>query len=597
MLTSLSIGNFKAFGETQTIPIRPITLIFGANSSGKSSIIHSLLLANHALETGDWDVREPRLGGGSVDLGGLARYRHGGGSAGSCHFGYGISGKSDGEDRTFEVVLTAGVSPADGTGDAKDPPAVTQKVELAIEGQPALTFVPNGRDTFKCDAICFENAVVRALAFRAMQEIELKEADARAWAAAWATAKAASAAAIKSVQDEVRSGSTVAEGTTKERYGAALKRESEKEWFEAALKRETENAQAKSPEMVRKATQWLLRYFAEPSRWDCKELLTDLERESREARLTLFSSRMDEIRGHELWDGPECELLKPGGYELWENSFVDLMGELSSITDPTRSEEVKLVMYNLRQLIKTAFRSLNEALFSLCYLGPLRATPKRHRVQWDDGGPDQRRGLDAWARITSDFQAQEIVNRWMGAHYLGTPYRLKTRRLVYDDDPSKGVGPPDLVFEDSSCGLQLSHRDLGFGITQVLPILVSAASPNKGIIAIEQPELHLHPAMQAELGDVFIESALGERKNTFLLETHSEHLILRIMRRIRETHLGKLPKEKNLPPVRPSDAAVLYVEKEGPRSIVREFPLNERGELVKAWPGGFFEEDLREVLG
>jgi hypothetical protein len=98
------------------------------------------------------------------------------------------------------------------------------------------------------------------------------------------------------------------------------------------------------------------------------------------------------------------------------------------------------------------------------------------------------------------------------------------------------------------------------------------------------------------LGDIFIESALGERRHTFLLETHSEHLILRIMRRIRETYLGKLPKEKNLPPVKPSDVCVLYVEKLGPRSIVREFPLNEMGELVKAWPGGFFEEGLREVL-
>jgi AAA15 family ATPase/GTPase len=52
MLTGLSIGNFKAFGETQHVPIKPLTLIFGANSSGKSSIIHSLLLApRHPMTT------------------------------------------------------------------------------------------------------------------------------------------------------------------------------------------------------------------------------------------------------------------------------------------------------------------------------------------------------------------------------------------------------------------------------------------------------------------------------------------------------------------------------------------------------------------
>lgn len=93
---------------------------------------------------------------------------------------------------------------------------------------------------------------------------------------------------------------------------------------------------------------------------------------------------------------------------------------------------------------------------------------------------------------------------------------------------------------------------------------------------------------------MFIQSALVGQQNTFILETHSEHLILRIMRRMRETFRGELP--DGLPPVRPEDVVVLYVERDGARSIVREMPLNERGEFVKAWPGGFFEEGLREVL-
>jgi AAA15 family ATPase/GTPase len=50
MITALRIGNFKAFAEPQTIPIKPLTLIFGANSAGKSSIIHALVFARHALD-------------------------------------------------------------------------------------------------------------------------------------------------------------------------------------------------------------------------------------------------------------------------------------------------------------------------------------------------------------------------------------------------------------------------------------------------------------------------------------------------------------------------------------------------------------------
>ena len=76
MLTAIRIGNFKAFAETQRIPIRPVTLIYGANSSGKSSVLHSLILARHAQETGDLDVYLSNVGGEAVDLGGFRQYVH-----------------------------------------------------------------------------------------------------------------------------------------------------------------------------------------------------------------------------------------------------------------------------------------------------------------------------------------------------------------------------------------------------------------------------------------------------------------------------------------------------------------------------------------
>ena len=152
----------------------------------------------------------------------------------------------------------------------------------------------------------------------------------------------------------------------------------------------------------------------------------------------------------------------------------------------------------------------------------------------------------------------------------------------------------DLVLIDQRTDTPVSHRDVGIGVSQVLPVLVSAYASTDKLLAIEQPEIHLHPALQAELGDVFIESALGGGRNTFLIETHSEHLLLRIMRRMRETSAGKLP--DGVPEVRPEHVMVLFVEPDGAQSLVREMPLNERGELVKAWPGGFFEEGLREIF-
>ncbi|MCD6297533.1 MAG: hypothetical protein J7M30_10300, partial [Deltaproteobacteria bacterium] len=75
-ITSFRLGNFKAFAEAQNIPIRPITLIFGPNSSGKSSVIHSLAFAHEANRTGALDVFLTELGGTSIDLGGFRQYIH-----------------------------------------------------------------------------------------------------------------------------------------------------------------------------------------------------------------------------------------------------------------------------------------------------------------------------------------------------------------------------------------------------------------------------------------------------------------------------------------------------------------------------------------
>ena len=137
--------------------------------------------------------------------------------------------------------------------------------------------------------------------------------------------------------------------------------------------------------------------------------------------------------------------------------------------------------------------------------------------------------------------------------------------------------------------------DVGVGISQILPVVVAALDPGRpGVTAIEQPELHLHPRIQVELGDLFASQAA--QGGIFLIETHSEHLLLRFMKRMRQTYDGTLADAA--PPVKPEDIAVYFVEidPEGDQTLIREMPLNERGELVKAWPGGFFEEDLREIF-
>lgn len=180
----------------------------------------------------------------------------------------------------------------------------------------------------------------------------------------------------------------------------------------------------------------------------------------------------------------------------------------------------------------------------------------------------------------------ETVSAW--EVYEGLDEIVQNAQMVGTDNSSL----QELSLVDRRTQTEVSHRDVGIGISQVLPVLVSCYGHRDQIIAIEQPEIHLHPALQAELGDVFIQSALGEQGNTFILETHSEHLILRIMRRIRDTANEKQPAD--VPRVRPEDVSVLFIEPTKTGSVIRVLELDEEGEFLDPWPGGFFEEGFRE---
>ena len=72
--------------------------------------------------------------------------------------------------------------------------------------------------------------------------------------------------------------------------------------------------------------------------------------------------------------------------------------------------------------------------------------------------------------------------------------------------------------------------DVGFGVSQILPFIVQSLASGGWIISIEQPEVHVHPKLQADLGDLLAEAIKEPRQNRFIIETHSEHLILRLQR-------------------------------------------------------------------
>ncbi|MBU4199772.1 MAG: DUF3696 domain-containing protein [Verrucomicrobia bacterium] len=125
--------------------------------------------------------------------------------------------------------------------------------------------------------------------------------------------------------------------------------------------------------------------------------------------------------------------------------------------------------------------------------------------------------------------------------------------------------------------------EVGFGFSQLLPIIADCWRPQPSVITIEQPELHIHPRLQAELGSLFTD-ACQKRGHQIIAETHSEHLMLRLQKLIRKKEL------------KAEDVCVLYVSREKEGSRVQQLRLDDEGSFIDRWPRGFFPERTNEIL-
>ena len=139
-----------------------------------------------------------------------------------------------------------------------------------------------------------------------------------------------------------------------------------------------------------------------------------------------------------------------------------------------------------------------------------------------------------------------------------------------------------LSHKDSSTEENLA--DVGYGCSQVLPILVSGYNLRNGnTLVVQEPEIHLHPKAQAELGTFLYN--LSKRNIQTIIETHSEHLLLRL-----QTHVANSESELS-----PEDIKIFYVSFENGKREITEIQLNKEGYFAKDWPKGFFPERYNEA--
>ena len=237
---------------------------------------------------------------------------------------------------------------------------------------------------------------------------------------------------------------------------------------------------------------------------------------------------------------------------------------------------------------ESQYESLMDRIF---YLGPLRDYPQR-QYGWSGDSPNGvglrgERTVDAilaatasgekWplpSKVRKNKKFQQIVAHWL--EELGLIHQFRIEEIK----PGSNLYHARVKTTQDSPETMLT--DVGFGVSQVLPILVLLYYvPEGSIVLMEQPEIHLHPSVQSKLGDVILEVA-KTREVQIIVESHSEHLLRRLQLHVAEE---KVPS---------SDLRLYFVHTNSGAAELSDLRLNEWGE-IENWPDNFFGDEMGEI--
>lgn len=250
-------------------------------------------------------------------------------------------------------------------------------------------------------------------------------------------------------------------------------------------------------------------------------------------------------------------------------------GKSTHFTLPISEKSTQFDHYIAR--VNSAYRSIRLFLDGVTYIGPIRNRLGRYYEVLSEhcstvGTTGQYTGNIIHHQLNASEKRK--LNKWVREFGFGESVNVHGET---DDVFSLYFGDP----KDTS---SYNIADAGFGASQILPIIVQSLIADSNSLTIaEQPEIHLNPALQSKLADLFATLAIDGRH--VIVETHSEHFLLRLRRLIAQGNLSK------------DDVALYFVEKEDGVSKIKDVPISDLGHISPShWPKGFFGESLKESL-
>lgn len=218
--------------------------------------------------------------------------------------------------------------------------------------------------------------------------------------------------------------------------------------------------------------------------------------------------------------------------------------------------------------------TIRELFDDLSYIGPLRRRPQRYyRVAGESPITVGAQGENAPNLLRDQYlDLQPALNKWVRRFEFGESVRCNP------------LGDDLFEVQFATGSEKVNIADAGFGASQVLPLIIQAlVAPKDSVTLAEQPEIHLNPRLQGVLADLFVQMA--NTGHTVVIETHSEHLLLRLRTLIASGEIDS----KNV--------AIYFVERQDSQSEIRPVEIGQDGSIAKeTWPRGFFDDALRESL-